>query len=98
MALLENAGQLRRPRRAMCLANQELGRGPARVARDVLVDEIGEPIRVRDDPVKLIGRFPRRRAAEARRLGKRPINFTGSSRTRIGSPISSTSTSREIDW
>ncbi|PYU62944.1 MAG: hypothetical protein DMG55_02125 [Acidobacteria bacterium] len=69
MALLKNAGQLRRPRRAVAFANQKFGRGPALVPCDVLVDEIREPVGVRDDPVKLTRSFPRRGAAEARRDG-----------------------------
>src|SRR5690349_13800089 len=49
MALLQNARQLRRTRCAVALANQILRRSPALVTRDVLINEVCEPVRVLDD-------------------------------------------------
>src|SRR5690242_3508761 len=66
MPLLKHSCQLRRTRRAIALANQKFWRSPAIIARDVLVDEIGEPVGIRDDPVELIGSLTGRGPAEAR--------------------------------
>src|SRR5690242_16732392 len=69
MALLQNARQLRRTRCAVALANQILRRSPALVTRDVLINEVCEPVRVLDDAVELRWALSRRRTAVARRDG-----------------------------
>ena len=65
MALLQNSGQFRRPRRAIAFPNQKLRRTPALIARNVLIDEIGEPVCVLDNAVELSGILARGRAAVA---------------------------------
>ena len=49
---LDDAGKLRGAGRPVAFTKQELRRSPTFVARDVLVDEIREPVRVFDDGKK----------------------------------------------
>src|SRR5437870_12722927 len=65
--LLQDARKFRRARCAVAFSNQKLRRGPALAAGNVLVDEIGEPIGIGDDAVKLPRLLAGRRPAVTRR-------------------------------
>src|SRR5579863_5610806 len=69
MTMLEYAGQFRRARRAVAFANQVFRRIPPFVARNVLVDEIRENLRVLHYAVKLRRVLSWRGAAVAGRNG-----------------------------
>ena len=66
MPLLQHSGKLRGTRCAIAFADQEFRRSPAIIARDVLIDEIGEPVGILDDAVELRRCFPRGRTAVPR--------------------------------
>src|SRR5271165_405025 len=65
MALLQNVGQLRGASSAVALANQELGRRPALIAGDKLINEVGKIGCVLDNSVKLRWVFTGSRTAIA---------------------------------
>src|SRR5271170_4210369 len=65
MPLLNHSRKLSGTRRAVAFANQVFWRSPALHARDVLVDEIGEPVRVLDDAMELRSCLARSRTAES---------------------------------
>src|SRR5262249_39246172 len=61
--LLQHSGQLGGTCGSVAFADQECGRRPTLVAVDVLVNEIGEPIGIGNDPVKLRRILPGRGTA-----------------------------------
>ena len=69
VAILNHAGQFGGACSAVAFADQVFRRRPSRIARDVLVDEIGEPVGIGNDAVKLRGIFARSRPAVAGRNG-----------------------------
>ena len=67
VALLQDSREFRRARRTIAFANQKFRGGPSFIARDVLIDEISEPVRIGDDSVELVWILPGRGPAVAGR-------------------------------